>query len=76
MPAPLVLSTEAGAAAELGGDALLVNPFDVTQTAEALHRGLIMPQAERARRAARLASAGAAFPPSAWLQSQLDALAG
>jgi trehalose 6-phosphate synthase len=70
----LVLSTEAGAAAELGGDALLVNPFDVSQTAEALHRALTMPQAERAQRAARLASAGAAFPPSAWLQSQLDAL--
>ncbi len=72
----LVLSTEAGAAAELGRDALLVNPFDVTQTAEALHRALTMPPAERARRAAGLASAGAAFPPSAWLQSQLDALTG
>jgi trehalose 6-phosphate synthase len=72
----LVLSTEAGAAAELGGDALLVNPFDVTQTAEALHRALTMPEAERARRAAALAAAGAAFPPSAWLQAQLDALAG
>jgi trehalose 6-phosphate synthase len=72
----LVLSTEAGAAAELGGDALLVNPFDVTQTAEALHRALTMPETERTRRAAALASAGAAFPPSAWLQAQLDALAG
>jgi trehalose 6-phosphate synthase len=70
----LVLSTEAGAAAELGRDALLVNPFDVTQTAEALHQALTMPQAERARRAAGLASAGSAFPPSAWLQAQLDAL--
>ncbi|HEY7918975.1 MAG TPA: trehalose-6-phosphate synthase [Streptosporangiaceae bacterium] len=70
----LVLSTEAGAAAELGADALLVNPFDVTQTAEALHRALTMPQTERARRATGLASAGAAFPPSAWLQAQLDAL--
>jgi trehalose 6-phosphate synthase len=72
----LVLSTEAGAAAELGGDALLVNPFDVTQTAEALHRALIMAEPERARRTAALASAGAAFPPSAWLQAQLDALMG
>ncbi len=71
----LVLSTEAGAAAELGGDALMVNPFDVRQTAEALHRALTMPESERARRNAALASAGAAFPPSAWLQSQLDALA-
>ena len=49
----LVLSTEAGAAAELGGDALLVNPFDVTQTAEALHRALTMPEPERARRPRR-----------------------
>jgi trehalose 6-phosphate synthase len=72
----LVLSTEAGAAAELGGDALLVNPFDVTQTAEALHQALSMSQAERTQRAAALAAAGGAFPPSAWLQSQLDALAG
>jgi len=53
-PAPWSLSTEAGAAAELGGDALLVNPFDVTQTAEALHRALTMPPAERAQRAAGL----------------------
>ena len=33
----LVLSREAGAAAELGADALLINPFDVSGTAEALH---------------------------------------
>jgi len=71
----LVLSTEAGAAGELGGDALMVNPFDVRQTAEALHQALTMPESERARRNAGLVSAGAAFPPSAWLQSQLDALA-
>ncbi len=71
----LVLSTEAGAAAQLGEDALMVNPFDVTQTAEALHLALTMPESERARRNAALASASAAFPPSAWLQSQLDALA-
>ena len=43
----LVLSTEAGAAAELGSDALLVNPFDVTQTAEALHAALAMSHDER-----------------------------
>src|SRR5580704_12130171 len=72
----LVLSTEAGAAAELGQHAILVNPFDVTQTAEALHQALSMPEAERQRRTAALASAGAAFPPSAWLQAQLDALMG
>jgi trehalose 6-phosphate synthase len=72
----LVLSSEAGAAAELGQDAILVNPFDVTQTAEALHQALTMPEAERQRRRAALAQAGAALPPSAWFQAQLDALDG
>ena len=70
----LVLSREAGAAAELGGDALLVNPFDVTQTAQALHEALSMPDAERMRRAALLAEAGAARPPQQWFADQLSAL--
>ena len=70
----LVLSTEAGAAAELGPGALLVNPFDVTQTAGALHEALLMPDTERHTRRAALAAAGAALPPTAWLHAQLDAL--
>ncbi|HTT54711.1 MAG TPA: trehalose-6-phosphate synthase [Streptosporangiaceae bacterium] len=70
----LVLSTEAGAAAELGQDAVLVNPFDVTQTAEALHQALTMPGSQRQRRRDALARSGAALPPTAWLQTQLDAL--
>jgi len=44
----LVLSREAGAAALVGEAALLVNPYDVTATADALHAGLIMPAAEPA----------------------------
>ncbi len=70
----LVLSREAGAAAELGGDALLVNPFDVSATAAALHEALSMSDAERARRSARLAQAGAAVPPARWFADQLTAL--
>jgi len=70
----LVLSTEAGAAAELGPDAILVNPFDVTQTAQALHAALTMSESERIHRRAALAQAGAALPPTAWFQAQLDAL--
>ena len=70
----LVLSREAGAADELGGDALLVNPFDVTQTAAALHEALVMPPGERRARSARLAAAGGALPPAAWLDAQLAAL--
>jgi trehalose 6-phosphate synthase len=70
----LVLSTEAGACAELGGDALVVNPYDVTATAQAMYEGLTMPQAERDRRCAALGKAGAALPPAQWLASQLTAL--
>jgi len=70
----LVLSTEAGAAAELGSDALLVNPFDVTQTAEALHAALAMSRDERTRRRAALAAAAGAMPPQRWFHRQLDAL--
>ena len=70
----LVLSREAGAAAELGGAALLVNPYDVTGTAKALHEALSMPDAERLRRAALLAEAGAASPPREWFADQVSAL--
>jgi trehalose 6-phosphate synthase len=70
----LVLSREAGAADELGADALLVNPYDVTQTAQALHDALSMGAAERAARSARMAQAAGGLPPAAWLRAQLDAL--
>ncbi|SEK23932.1 alpha,alpha-trehalose-phosphate synthase (UDP-forming) [Nonomuraea pusilla] len=70
----LVLSREAGAAAELGPHALLVNPYDVTGTAAALHRALVMPEDERRRRGERLREAATALPPDRWLAAQLDAL--
>ena len=70
----LVLSTEAGAAAELGAEALLVNPYDVTGTAEALHEALIMEDSERRHRAAALAQAASALPPAKWFADQLSAL--
>ncbi len=70
----LVLSREAGAAATLAADALLVNPYDITETAEALHQALAMPDAERQRRSAALAAVAAADPPARWLGGQLAAL--
>ncbi|MFA1537579.1 alpha,alpha-trehalose-phosphate synthase (UDP-forming) [Actinomadura monticuli] len=70
----LVLSREAGAASELSEDALMVNPFDVSQTAETLHQALLMPRAERAARCARLAAAATALPPQRWFADQLAAL--
>ena len=70
----LVLSREAGAAATLAADALLVNPYDITETAEALHQALAMPDAERQRRSAALAAIAAADPPARWLGGQLASL--
>ncbi|GLX18966.1 alpha,alpha-trehalose-phosphate synthase (UDP-forming) [Streptomyces lavendulae] len=72
----LVLSTGAGAYAELRADALTVNPYDVTATAEALHAALTMPEAERAERTKRLAASATALPPAAWFTAQLEALRG
>jgi trehalose 6-phosphate synthase len=69
-----VLSRETGAAHVLGDDALLVNPFDVSQTAEALHQALSMPAAERAERAGRLRTAAVGLPPEPWFQAQLDSV--
>jgi trehalose 6-phosphate synthase len=48
-PGVLVLSRFAGAAAELGS-AIIVNPFDVDQCADAMHRALTMPLEERQTR--------------------------
>ncbi|MFR9790558.1 alpha,alpha-trehalose-phosphate synthase (UDP-forming) [Streptomyces sp. MB22_4] len=70
----LVLSREAGACEEMGEDAVVVNPYDITGTADALHAALTMPAAERAERSKRLAAAGTALPPAQWFLDQLHAL--
>jgi trehalose 6-phosphate synthase len=70
----LVLSREAGAVHELGGDAAVVNPYDVSETAAALHQALTMPETERAARTRRLAAAATALPPRRWFADQLAAL--
>jgi len=70
----LVLSREAGAAALVGEAALLVNPYDVSATADALHAGLVMSAAERRRRTATIADAAAARAPQRWLAEQVEAL--
>ncbi|MCX4738350.1 trehalose-6-phosphate synthase [Streptomyces antibioticus] len=70
----LVLSREAGAYWELGEDALVVNPYDVLETARALHEALGMGPEERAERTKRLAAAATALPPARWFLDQLEAL--
>jgi trehalose 6-phosphate synthase len=72
----LVLSREAGAHEELGEDAITVNPYDITGTAEALHEALSMRPEERAERSKRLAAAATALPPARWFVDQLEALKG
>ncbi|WDV52591.1 trehalose-6-phosphate synthase [Streptomyces coeruleorubidus] len=72
----LVLSREAGAFEELGEEAIVVNPYDVTGTAAALHEALSMRPEERAERSKRLAAAATALPPAQWFLDQLDALRG
>ncbi len=70
----LVLSREAGAAALIGDQALLVNPYDVTATADALDAGLSMPAPDRQRRAATIAARASDHAPRHWLNEQLTAL--
>ncbi|RKS05871.1 trehalose 6-phosphate synthase [Nocardiopsis sp. Huas11] len=70
----LVLSREAGAADELGEHALLVNPFDTVETAEALHQALSMDEVERRKRREGLREAAVALPPRKWFQDQLRSL--
>ncbi|MCX4233560.1 alpha,alpha-trehalose-phosphate synthase (UDP-forming) [Streptomyces ortus] len=70
----LVLSREAGAYEELGDDSVVVNPYDVSGTAEALHEALLVPAGERAERTKRLAAAATALPPAQWFLDQLQAV--
>jgi trehalose 6-phosphate synthase len=70
----LVLSREAGAAADLGSDALLINPYDVTATAAALHDALTMPDDERRARNAALTRTATALPPQDWFAEQVAAV--
>jgi trehalose 6-phosphate synthase len=72
--AALVLSREAGAADELGDDSFVVNPYDVSGTATAMHEALSMDPEERRQASQRLAKRAAALPPGAWMRAQLDAL--
>ena len=74
-PGVLVLSSLAGAAQELQ-DALIVNPYDMEQTAESLARALNMPLEERRERWSGMMRVLRANDIHRWTQSFLRALAG
>jgi trehalose 6-phosphate synthase len=71
----MVLSRTAGATHVMGDDALLVNPYDVEDQAEALNRALTMDADERGRRAAALREAAVRGRPSDWFAAQRARLA-
>jgi trehalose 6-phosphate synthase len=70
----LVLSREAGAYEELGDEAIVVNPYDIGDTARALHEALTMEHGKRAEHTKRLTAAATALPPTRWFLDQLHAL--
>ncbi len=72
-PGVLVLSRFAGAARQMA-DALIVNPFDKTEVAEAILAALAMPLEERQERHARLAADLEARDVDWWAETYLAAL--
>ena len=74
-PGVLVLSRFAGAARELKA-ALIVNPFDVDQVADALDRALVMPLDERRARYQTMSSHLLGNDVHAWREAFLAALQG
>ncbi|MBY0471538.1 trehalose-6-phosphate synthase [bacterium] len=66
----LVLSTFAGASRELT-EALLVNPYDIEECAEALYRALSMPESERRGRMERMRATVSEKNVYAWAGSFL-----
>ncbi len=67
----LMLSENTGAHEELGSCALSVNPFDIEEQAEAIHRALSMDFIERRRRADRLREIVDGRDPGDWVDDQL-----
>jgi trehalose 6-phosphate synthase len=71
----LVLSRNAGAWDELGHAAITVNPYDISEMADALHAALTMDAAERRGRAELLREVVEHNSPRKWLGHQLADIA-
>jgi trehalose 6-phosphate synthase len=70
----LILSRNAGAFGRLGRHAIAINPFDLSETAEAIREALELPDEDRVRRARGLQRSALAHTPATWLASQLRAV--
>lgn len=67
-----ILSENTGAHEELGDCALSVNPFDIQEQADEIHRALTMEPEERALRARRLKEIITERDPGDWVDEQID----
>jgi trehalose 6-phosphate synthase len=67
----VMLSENTGAHEELGDCALSVNPFDIQEQADAIHRALTMEAEEKRLRAERLKQIITARDPGDWVDEQL-----
>jgi trehalose 6-phosphate synthase len=74
-PGVLVLSQFAGAAAEMR-EALIVNPYDQDEVADALHSAISMRKEERQQRHAALLERITQNDVAAWRNAFLTALSG
>jgi trehalose 6-phosphate synthase len=70
----LILSENAGAHEELGPWALSVNPFDLEEQAQAIHRAIEMGRDERRARIEAIREHVRAHDVGAWLATQLEDL--
>jgi trehalose 6-phosphate synthase len=68
----VILSENTGAHEELGDCTLSVNPFDIQEQADEIHRALTMGPEERALRARRLKEIISERDPGDWIDEQLD----
>jgi trehalose 6-phosphate synthase len=68
----LVLSENAGAHEQLAAHVIGINPFDVGATADALYRGLTMPQEERRQLLGQIKRQVRSEDIEQWLRRQLD----
>ncbi len=66
-----ILGENTGAHEELGDCALSVNPFDIQETADAIHAALTMPAEQRERRARGLHDEVTKRNPGDWIDDQL-----
>lgn len=72
----LVLSQFAGAATQLGKAAMVVNPYDVEQTADAIHSAFRMNAGERRYRMRRLRQSVRRYDIFWWVDSYMRAASG